>query len=243
MAMASKAKAADGKVPVLKGKEAEERVLDYIRRMNRPFGAVDVSANLKGAVPKAATQKIMVALAEKGDLVQKTYGKTTFFVANQASLEDMPSEKLAALEAEVKRIEEDDKTLGADVKSLGSELAKLKSTPTDEELAAEVRRAADAVQKARGRLEPLQTGTPLISAEESAELERDWMRWRKEWIRRRKIFNTFWSLATDALAPQEATELGDDLGIELDTAEHGTLERGVLCAGSGGGSVLGKRRR
>ena len=46
--------------------------------MNRPFGAVDVSANLKGAVPKTATQKILVALAEKGELVQKTYGALGF---------------------------------------------------------------------------------------------------------------------------------------------------------------------
>ena len=43
--------------------------------MNRPYGAVDVAANLKGAVPKTATQKILVALAEKGQLVQKVYGK------------------------------------------------------------------------------------------------------------------------------------------------------------------------
>ena len=42
--------------------------------MNRPFGAVDVSANLKGTVPKTAAQKILVALAERGDLVQKTCG-------------------------------------------------------------------------------------------------------------------------------------------------------------------------
>lgn len=42
--------------------------------MNRPYGAVDVAANLKGAVPKATTQKILVSLAEKGELVQKTYG-------------------------------------------------------------------------------------------------------------------------------------------------------------------------
>jgi hypothetical protein len=42
--------------------------------MNRPYGAVDVSANLKGQVPKAATQKILLALAEKGELVMKTYG-------------------------------------------------------------------------------------------------------------------------------------------------------------------------
>jgi 26S proteasome regulatory subunit (ATPase 3-interacting protein) len=43
--------------------------------MNRPYGAVDVAANLKGAVPKATAQKILIALAEKGELVQKTYGQ------------------------------------------------------------------------------------------------------------------------------------------------------------------------
>ena len=71
---------------------AEDAILTYIKRvtpfviishielirfqMNRPFGAVDVAANLKGAVPKTATQKILVALAEKGELTQKLYGKS-----------------------------------------------------------------------------------------------------------------------------------------------------------------------
>lgn len=43
--------------------------------MNRPFGAVDVSANLKGSVPKTATQKILLALADKGEVTQKVYGE------------------------------------------------------------------------------------------------------------------------------------------------------------------------
>jgi len=47
-------------------------------QMNRPYGAVDVAANLKGAVPKTATQKILVNLAEKGELVQKQYGASQF---------------------------------------------------------------------------------------------------------------------------------------------------------------------
>ncbi|OSC96705.1 TBPIP-domain-containing protein [Trametes coccinea BRFM310] len=239
--MASKPKPTDPKVAILKGKEAEDKVLEYIRKMNRPFGAVDVSANLKGAVPKAATQKIMVALAERGDLVQKTYGKTTFFVANQANLEDMPSEKLTALEAELKRIDEQNKVMVADLKSVGAELAKLKSTPTDHELASQVENATVAVQKARAHLEPLQAGTPLISAQETAQLDADWAKWRNEWIRRRKIFNTFWSLATDTLPPQQATELAEDLGVEFDTPEHAALERSELC--SARGCVLGKRRR
>ena len=47
--------------------------------MNRPYGAVDVSANLKGAVTKTAAQKTLVSLAEKGELVQKIYGKRVYF--------------------------------------------------------------------------------------------------------------------------------------------------------------------
>ena len=43
--------------------------------MNRPFGAVDISSNLKGAVPKTATQKILLTLAEKGEVTQKSYGQ------------------------------------------------------------------------------------------------------------------------------------------------------------------------
>ena len=107
--------------------------------MNRPYGAVDVSANLKGAVPKTATQKILVALAEKGEIVQKTYGpfihpfiglvddasegKTTFFVANQGTLETVPPERLASLEAEVKAINEENAALAAEVKTLSNGIA------------------------------------------------------------------------------------------------------------------------
>jgi 26S proteasome regulatory subunit (ATPase 3-interacting protein) len=106
-------------------------------QMNRPYGAVDVAANLKGAVPKATTQKILVALAEKGELVQKTYGKsysaaymrelmafiegkTTFFVANQTKIESMPPEKVATLEAEYKSIDDENKIATAELRTLNA---------------------------------------------------------------------------------------------------------------------------
>ncbi|KAI0749194.1 TBPIP-domain-containing protein [Daedaleopsis nitida] len=238
--MSAKAKASEAKAAVLKGKEAEDKVLEYMKRMNRPFGAVDVAANLKGAVPKTAAQKILVALSERGDLVQKTCGKTTFFVANQANMEDMPAEKLSALEAELKSLDEGNKVYAQELKSLNVELAKLRNAPTDEELASEVESLTNSVRKAQTHLGPLRSGTPLVSAAETAQLDADWTTWRAEWLRRRKVFNTFWSLATDALTPQQATDLAEDLGVEHDTPEHGTLERGSLCVG---GSVLGKRRR
>jgi len=48
-----------------------------------------------------------------------------------------------------------------------------------------------------------------------------------------------WQLATDALPPQDARNLEEDLGIEKDTAEHGVLEKGGLCSAA----VTLKRKR
>ncbi|KAG1819881.1 TBPIP-domain-containing protein [Suillus variegatus] len=254
--MASKAKSSD--VKVLKGQEAEDAILQYLKRMNRPFGAVDVAANLKGAVPKAATQKILVALAERGEIVQKTYGKTSFFVANQASIDTVPADKLTELEVECKTVEDSNNVLAVEVKAITAELSKLKNCPTDEELEAqiastkkEVSRRLSPIAQLTDRLVPLRSGAPLISAEELVKIDADWAKWRVEWTRRRKVFMTlvfrpptdtsrpsthpihpvvFWQLATDSLPPQEAEMLLEDLGMEFDTTEHKTLEKGPLCA-------------
>ncbi|KAJ8076919.1 PSMC3 interacting protein [Marasmius tenuissimus] len=217
-------------VKVLKGQEAEDKVLEYVKMMNRPYGAVDVSANLKGVVPKAATQKILVALAEKGELVQKTYGKTTFFVANQSKIETLPAEQIAIVEAEHKKIDEGNKHLVTQSKALGGELAKLKNTPSDTELGNQITQTRDAIDKRLALLKPLRSGAQLISAESLAQVDADWAKWRAEWVRRKKIFMSFWQLVTDSLSPQDAERLSEDLGIEFDTTEHVSVEHGPLCA-------------
>lgn len=59
-------------------------------------------------------------------------GKTTFFVANQANLEDMPAEKLAALEAQYKTMEEENKVLMTEVKAASAgERDSLQSMPSE----------------------------------------------------------------------------------------------------------------
>ncbi|KAF8160878.1 TBPIP-domain-containing protein [Crassisporium funariophilum] len=238
--MSSKAKP-EAKVAVLKGQEAEDKVLEYVKKMNRPYGAVDVAANLKGAVPKTATQKILVALAEKGDLVQKTYGKTTFFVYNQAKIECMPMEKISELKQELSTIEDENKLLTAEMKTLTTELAKLKASPTDQEIDSQIASVEAAISQAAATLEPLRSGAPPISPEELEQVYADWTKWRPEWIRRRKVFMTFWQLATDALPPQDAKSLEEDLGIELDTPEHTALEQGPLCTQPQTNSLKRKR--
>ncbi|KAK7045692.1 PSMC3 interacting protein [Paramarasmius palmivorus] len=228
-------------VKVLKGQEAEDKVLEYVKMMNRPYGAVDVSANLKGAVPKTATQKILVALAEKGELVQKTYGKTTFFVANQAKIKTIPAEQITALETEYKKVDEESKQLAAQLKTANVDLAKLKATPSDVVLDSQINETRNLVEKRLALLEPLRSGSQLISAENLAQVDADWAKWRSEWIRRKKIFMSFWQVVTDSLPPSDAEKLAEELGIEFDTPEHVSVERGPLCNNSGANSLKRKR--
>ncbi|KAG6900732.1 hypothetical protein C0993_003758 [Termitomyces sp. T159_Od127] len=134
--MSSKLKP-EAKPPVLKGKEgeftrilcknnkatmdlAEDKVLEYMKSVNRPYGAVDVAANLKGAIPKATVQKILIALTEKDLLVQKIYGKTTFFVYNQSNIESVPASEITAIEAEQKTIDEENQAIASELKAAQS---------------------------------------------------------------------------------------------------------------------------
>ncbi|KAH9485222.1 Homologous-pairing protein 2 [Psilocybe cubensis] len=221
------------KVSVLKGQEAENAVLEYLKRMNRPYGAVDVAANLKGAVPKTAVQKILVALAEKGELVQKIYGKTTFFVYNQAKIECLSPERINELKKELAAIDDQIQASSSEIKSYSAELAKIKATPTNNELTSQIEATKSRILKVNSTLQPLRSGAPPITAEELEFIYADWTKWRAEWIRRRKVFITFWQLATDSLPPQDAQILEEDLGIEKDSAEHVALEQSSLCLPQG----------
>ncbi|KIM63504.1 hypothetical protein SCLCIDRAFT_117295 [Scleroderma citrinum Foug A] len=238
--MTTKAKNSD--VKVLKGQEAEDAILQYMKKMNRPFGAVDIASNLKGAVPKATTAKILVILAEKGEIVQKTYGKTNFYVINQAKVDTVAADELAALEAECKALEEGNTALIARVKQLTAELTKIKSTPTDQELDAQLTDADEMVRRMLDSLAPLRAGTSLITTQDMDRIDADWARWREEWVRRRSVFNSFWQLVTDAMPPQDATALAEDLGLEFDGSEHVELERGPLCAAPNKKTSLKRKR-
>jgi len=44
------------------------------------------------------------------------------------------------------------------------------------------------VAKLREHLEPLRAGTPLVSTTELDVLDAEWVKWRAEWVRRRKVF-------------------------------------------------------
>ncbi|KDN48612.1 hypothetical protein RSAG8_02599, partial [Rhizoctonia solani AG-8 WAC10335] len=222
------------KTPQLKGKDAEDAVLKYLKKTNRPYGSSDISANLKNAVTKAATQKILLSLAEKELVTQKTYGaatgKATYFVAPQTTAETLAPSEIDALTSELEKTKERVKEQSADAKRLtGEELGKVKASPTDDELGRMVEESEEQIQLATRTLAPLRTGQAPISESDLARLDADWVRWRTEWVTRKKVFKMLWDIRSDSLSSSEAAALLEDLGIEQDTPEHTELEKSELC--------------
>ncbi|CAE6488217.1 hypothetical protein RSOLAG22IIIB_05400 [Rhizoctonia solani] len=217
------------KTPQLKGKDAEDAVLKYLKKTNRPYGSSDISANLKNAVTKAATQKILLSLAERELVTQKTYGKATYFVAPQTTAEQLAPSEIDALTSELDSTKERVKEKSAEAKRLTAELAKTKSSPTDDELERMVQESEKQIELLTRTLAPLRTGQAPVSESDLARLDADWVRWRSEWVNRKKVFKMLWDIRSDSLSSAEAAALLEDLGVEQDTPEHVDLEKTELC--------------
>ncbi|OXG20485.1 hypothetical protein C366_02019 [Cryptococcus neoformans Tu401-1] len=107
----------------VKGDEAEEMVLSYMKEMNRPYASADVVANLKNQVPKTTAVKILATLAEKGQLTVKTYGKQLLYLYNQSLLSVLDKEELSSLDGQIKSFQSELEEGKKSLRNLQCELA------------------------------------------------------------------------------------------------------------------------
>ncbi|KAG8976118.1 hypothetical protein FRB90_009309 [Tulasnella sp. 427] len=208
-----------------------------MKECNRPYGAADVSANIKNVVSKSATQKVLATLAERGTITQKVYGKTCYYVANQSECEDMSLIQLDALEARCNMVNDRIKDVATQQKILNAgepspqsrvesripqpnpryilanvELARIRSTPDDTQLGKDIASMQAEIDQLEAALTPLRAGSALLSDEEVRELDREWLHWRSEWMARKKVFSVAWSTATESLSASESPGLAEELG-------------------------------
>ncbi|CAJ0649251.1 17239_t:CDS:2, partial [Entrophospora sp. SA101] len=73
------------KVPAAKGDDAEQMVMEYLRKQNRPYSAT---------VTKTVAQKVLNSLVEKNEINCKPYGKQYVYYIKQDQLESPSSEEL-----------------------------------------------------------------------------------------------------------------------------------------------------
>ncbi|WVQ91453.1 hypothetical protein IAS59_005251 [Cryptococcus gattii] len=225
----------EAKEKQVKGDEAEEMVLNYMKEMDRPYASADVVANLKNKVPKTAAVKILATLAEKDQLTVKTYGKQLLYLYNQSLLSVLDKEELSSLDGQIKNVQSQLEERKKSLRHLQYEHSSKTALPKTVELAKEIGRVKSENETTLSALVPFRgepggqsTITPM-SAEDIQRIDKDFIRWRKDWVDRRKIYKDLISQLVEFGQVSNITEFEEELGVYKDDQIAAEVEQGEFC--------------
>ncbi|KAF1830564.1 Tat binding protein 1-interacting [Decorospora gaudefroyi] len=187
--------------------EAADMVLHYLRKQNRPYSAIDVSANLHNKVTKAATAKILKDLHEQKLIEGRAAGKQIVYHALQNAAEAFTTEELAALDTTILNLRTQTSTLATTSKHLRTTLSTLNTTLRTADLVASVRALESEKADISTRLDALRKGkAKKVSPCEREAVEREW-KFRTCLARKRgRIVVEMWRVIGDVLPDGEARE-------------------------------------
>ncbi|CAO2656309.1 Nn.00g051120.m01.CDS01 [Neocucurbitaria sp. VM-36] len=195
--------------------EAADLILRYLRKsltfcygkQNRPYSAIDVSANLHNKVTKAAAAKVLKDLHEQKQIEGRPAGKQIVYHALQNAEDSCTPEQLAALDTQIADLRTQTTNLLATAKTLRSALSALNSTLSTAELVTNVHALESNKAEMMARLESLKAGkAKKVTKEEREHVEKDWKRSVGVAKRREKIAGNMWKFIADQLPDQEKRE-------------------------------------
>ncbi|CAG8751576.1 4199_t:CDS:2 [Dentiscutata erythropus] len=197
---------------------AEQKVLDYLRKQNRPYSATDISNNLHGAVTKAIAQKVLTSLVDKEEVVCKPYGKQLVYVISQEQFESPSPDELNNMDVEIEDLKKEANDYKERNKQLQSVLSGLTNSLTNEQVEEKLKTLAEKNNRNEERLQELKSGTKSVSVEDKNHIEALYAKNRKLWRQRKRMFDEIFAQIADA-TEKKTRELMDDLGIETDPEE------------------------
>ncbi|KAH8727120.1 Tat binding protein 1-interacting protein-domain-containing protein [Phaeosphaeriaceae sp. PMI808] len=214
--------------------EAADLVLQYLRKQNRPYSAIDISANLHNKVTKAAAAKVLKDLHEQKQIEGRPAGKQIVYHAIQASYiypckpcyttlmqQQDPSisftpEQNAALDTHLTSLRELTVHLVATAKTLRGTLSSLNSELSTADLIANVHALESEKVEILTRLENLKAGkAKKVTKEQREEVEREWKRSIRIAKKREIVARDVWRFIEDIVEDKEKREeLRESLGLD-----------------------------
>ncbi|CEG84637.1 hypothetical protein RMATCC62417_18411 [Rhizopus microsporus] len=189
-------------------KEEEHAVLEYMKKVNRPYSATDVFNNLHSKYSKAHIIKALDKLAEEGEVISKTYGKSVVYSIKQDVVKsDETGQTLDSLEVEINKVSDELNAI--------KKLSKLKSDVTTKEATELIQKYKQENERLEQRLNHLKSGVVLIPPEKRKRADEEFTRNRDQWKKRRTMFQTIFKTVTEYM-PGKPDELKEELGIEED---------------------------
>ena len=98
----------------------EQIILQYLKKQNRPYSAMDIFNNLHGSVGKTQIVKVLTNLQEKNEITCKNYGKQQVYVIKQDD-EELPSpDELDSMDQEITDLKKTYDELKEEIKFLSA---------------------------------------------------------------------------------------------------------------------------
>ncbi|OAL46064.1 Tat binding protein 1-interacting [Pyrenochaeta sp. DS3sAY3a] len=189
------------------GNEASDLVLHYLHKQNRPYSAIDVSANLHNRVTKAAAAKILKDLHEAKKIEGRAAGKQIVYHALQDTSAALTPAQLSAMQTQTTTLQTSTTHLLATAKSLRTTLASLTSSLSTADLLSGVAALTEEKTAIEKRHQGLRKGeVKMLGKGEREKLEGEWKRMRSAAGRRERIVREMWGVIEDSLGEREERE-------------------------------------
>ncbi|QSZ28596.1 hypothetical protein DSL72_003095 [Monilinia vaccinii-corymbosi] len=200
------------KIKAVTGDEAQEVLIEYLTRENRPFSAGDVSGNLHGKVTKTLTDKLLKELANSGLINGKGTngdgkGSQWVYWPLQDPSSSLSPEDLANMDTEIEDLRARMPELKMEVKKVGLKLAGLKSEMGVSELNERIEKLEEGKREKEARLRALEDGgTQVVKKEEVDRVGREFTYWSKMRAIRKKGFLAVEGMLLEGMSREDIWE-------------------------------------
>ncbi|KAF2071413.1 hypothetical protein CYY_007277 [Polysphondylium violaceum] len=201
--------------------EAEETILNYINKHNRPFNSLMIET-AHPMMGKAQINKLLKSLAEQDKIASKENNRTVLYWKKQSvgpKLDKegypLPEENVDDLKRKVDMFKKEHDSEKETLDQLIKQSKTLLDQPTNESLAKEIKELMNDNDEMEKKLKVLQSKGSGCSEQEKEKLIAFIVKARADWVKRKRIFKE----ALDAIlerSNKKKKDLQEDIGWETD---------------------------
>ncbi|SAM09414.1 hypothetical protein [Absidia glauca] len=192
----------------------KDDLLQFLRRVNRPYSATDMCTHLQGKYTKTSIGKALEKLIDQDMIVSKTFGKAVIYTVKQEKTTDVGDDQ--ALAKELETTTERLQTLRGENRQRQQRLAKLKSVPKTDDAKTQLEQTLAANASMQQQIAEFeQKGIVQISAEERQRVDRLLGSHRKLWSQRRRLFKDILGAMMENM-PLKKSELLEEIDFQDD---------------------------
>jgi len=206
----------EGKAATLAaGVTASAAITDYMTQQNRPYSALQVYENLHRAVKKPEVVRILDRLAEEGKLVAKSFKKNKIFLPNQSLYAEPSQDELDGMDADIKRMTDENKEAEAQLKQLERDIAALEQEPTDADADSAIAKLEAEIATKTEKLSKLSSETKLVGKEDVEKAQKAFVKYLSEWKRRKRAVKDMVDLYCENVT-KKPKKFMEEQGVDTD---------------------------